>query len=304
MALLIGVFLSLASSVTGFIALNIQCLAQQQESPRPTLNLAGVLLNLLVGPLDLMAYTHAPQSLLAPVATFALVLNLVAAPRLYGTPVARRDAVATSLIICGTVACLLFGARGAEVTDDKEEIGRGSGPSPTAMSFYVMLVATAGVFLIWVLVALREVGGYRDALANASLGGILGSTTVVAGKGIGIALATPAWTPFSVARPVVLLLCLAPVHLYTLNRGLGRHSSVLMVPLTGAASLLANVFSGFLLYGDAPQSIVGFLGGLGVLVGGVLALGIELPAAVMEKERRRGSYPLPRRMSGTVSGDC
>lgn len=256
----VGLCLSLCSLCIGFTALNIQRVAQRKENPRPMLNVCGVLLNVLVGPTDMAAYTFAPQSLLAPVGTLSLVLNLVAAPRLHGDPVTRKDTVATIVIVLGTAACLVFGAHGS--TEGANN------PGLRTMVCYTVAMATVCSGLASVLC--HGKGGRRDAVANAALAGLLGSTTVVAGKRAGQAFGSG-----SVAMSALPLLCLAPAHLFVINRGMGRHSPVVFVPLNVAAGLVANISSGFLLYGESPKSWPHFACGLAALIGGVLSLATQ-----------------------------
>lgn len=233
------------------------------------MNVAGVILNLFVGPMDMVSFTFAPQSLLAPVGTLSLVLNLVAAPRIHGDVVTARDAAATALIVFGTALCVVSGADGGD-----SEVGKDPAfgkPTSSVFMCYVVLVGAVGASLGLALVRLHACGGHADALANASLAGLLGSTTVVAGKNIGDAVSLDG-SVLRVVRAVIPLVALAPTHLYVLNRGMGRHSSVLFVPLNVAASLSANVLTGFFLYGEAPTWPLAFLGGAAVLLSGVLAL--------------------------------
>jgi len=115
---------------------------------------------------------------------------------------------------------------------------------------------------------------------------------VVAGKGIGAALASPRRTSFRIVRSVVPLVCLAPTHMFVLNRGLGRHSSVVMVPLNAAAGLLANISSGFFLYGEAPEAPMHFLCGVGIILSGVLTLCMRQAAPIA---------PLPTALQRSIS---
>jgi len=268
MVLLIGLCLSALSSLIGFTALNIQRHAQRPSQPRPRLNMCGVLLNLLVGPTDMLSYTFAPQSLVAPVGTLSLVLNLVAAPRLHGDVVTRRDAYATFFIILGTCLCIIFGADGG----DAEGVDSPAVPDSSRMTTYIVAVLLAGACLTATLVKFSRKGGQIDIVANALFAGLLASSTVVAGKSIGAAVS--AGFPFRIIRCLLTLAGLAPTHLYVLNRGMGRHSSVVFVPLNVAASLLANMLVGFSLYGEAPASPWCFACGASVLIAGVLCLAV------------------------------
>lgn len=292
MAVIVGLFCSAVSLLVGFTAINIQRHAQRRKNPCQVLNLCGVLLNLVVGPIDMTAYSLAPQSLLAPFGMLGLVLNLVAGPKLHEETVSRSDTLATLLIVLGSVICLTYGEHGAHDSEGSAIAG-GAAPSDSAMFHYVSIVGAISVALGVLLARLRQAGGHADAVANAVLAGVLGSTTVVAGKGIGEAVASGSW--FRIVGSLLPLLVLAPLHLYVLNRGMGRHSTVVFVPLNAAAGLLANIFSGFLLYGESPDSAVHFGAGAALMVGGVLCMSAARHAA-------GGGPATPRDAAGAGAG--
>lgn len=285
----IGLCVSVFSQFIGFTAFNIQRIAQHADNPRPTLNAFGIVLSVLVGPTDMIAFTITPQSLLAPIGTLGLVLNLAAAPRLHGDQVTRRAIFATLLTVLGTAVCLAFGAHGHPEGETKGV------PTQGTMQGYVLCVGTLGVGLGVALTKLRETRGFMDALVNASLAGVLASTTVVAGKRIGQALA--AAMPLNIVLSVLPLLCLAPAHLFVINRGLGRHSSIVFIPLKAAATLLANIVTGFLLYGEAPESWIYFGAGALLLLSGVFTL-----AKPRDDSTPAGAVPLKQTLSALERG--
>merc|ERR1712232_1207772 len=103
------------------------------------------------------------------------------------------------------------------------------------------VVALACALLSAALVMLRDVGGTCDALAQALLAGLLGSTTVVATKILSAALIASDATSLSIVVSVVPLATLAPLHIYVMNRGFGRHPLVFLSPVMGASGLLSKV---------------------------------------------------------------
>jgi len=269
-SVVIGLLLSVLSSLIGFTAQSLQRHAQNAKKKSQLLNIGGVILGLLPGPTDMVSFQFAPQSLLAPVGTLSLVLNLVVAPRLHGDEVTRRDAVSTVCIVLGTALCLVYGAHGSG--DDEAAAVDEMGPASGVFVWYCVAVATLCSALGAFLASLRgDAGGSKvEAAANALLAGVLASTTVVAGKCVGDALATK--EILRIVGAVVPLVMLAPTHLYSLNRGMGRCSSVIFMPLNLSSSLIANVSTGFLLYKDQPESLPHFAAGLVLILAGVLGL--------------------------------
>lgn len=229
-------------------------------------------------PLDMAAYSVAPQSVLAPLGALGLILNLVVAPRLHGEALARHDVSATALVILGTLLCLVGGASStpAEGTASMKE-----GPGVQALQIYATCVTVGVAALGALLVALRngpsnleksESALRADAVASASLAGLLGSSTVVASKVITFTLASSDVTIGRLLRSLAPITIAAPTHLYVLNSALGHHSLVFLAPVSGAAALLCNVITGFLLYGETPVAPVPFVAGLLLLISGALLL--------------------------------
>jgi len=232
--------------------------------------------------MDAVAYSVAPQSMLAPVGTVGLLINLLTAQRVHGDKPTARDVAATALVILGAATCMLHGAPSDDAKEHLEfETAEGFGsddrrdpafPDKGAFTNYAAVVALACTLLSATLCALRDVGGSVDALANAALGGLLGSTTVVASKHIAHALSDPLAGVISIATACVPIAAIAPVHLLVLNRGFGRHPLVFMSPVGGAAGLLANVATGCYLYSEVPENPALFAYGVALLCSGVLLL--------------------------------
>jgi len=90
---LIGMCLALLAATMNGVGLNLQRLGQRRHGP--IINVCGVILSALCGPVDMLSYSFAAQSLLAPFGSFSLVINLLLASPLHGDAVAPRDLAAT-----------------------------------------------------------------------------------------------------------------------------------------------------------------------------------------------------------------
>jgi len=236
--LLIGVRVFLVTA-----AENLQRYAQRCVPPRRTLNVMGVLIGVCSAPLELIAYSVAPQSMLAPFGMLSLVLNMGVA-HLHGDVLRPRDAFATVLVIAGSLICLLHGAASNE--------GPASLPPMAALLLYAVCVSVCCGVLGCLLAARRSVQGRKHAIMSAMLGGILGSSVLVASKVLAASLTSHEATLASVALACVPLLLLVPLHLFILNRGFGQHPLVFMSPVIGTVGMLANVTTGCLLYNEIP----------------------------------------------------
>lgn len=261
MGLLEGVLIFALSASGQTFAQHVQKIAQRPARRRPLLNLLGVLVQVLCGPLDLAAYSFAPQSLLAPFGVFGLLVNLVISPRLHGEKLGWNDLVATALIAAGTVGCLVSGPDG--------DVAKLAVPDGAARVYVAVIVSVCAGLAGLVLSLERRGGGGLAASAHASLAGVLGSSTVVAGK---VLLGATEASPMSVLPRLPVLLAVVVLHLLVMNRGVGRHSMVVMAPVNAAAGLLATVATGFGLYGEVPSSPHGFCAAMALICGGTLCL--------------------------------
>jgi len=266
MALWQGIALMVIRAIESSLGKNLQRYAKRPGRYNPTLNILGVLLKVLAGPMDAIAYNIAPQSTLAPFGMFlGLLLDFGVAKRVHGDAVDRRDIAAAVLIVAGTVLCLANGA----VKND----GPSSVPTLGMLGTYAVCISAVVAMPFFAVVKLRHSSvGQADALAHAALGGILGSMTLVAGKLLIPALTAHDETWLTIALKVAVVGLVVPLHLYVLNRGFGRHSLVFLSPAQGALGLLANVTTGFCLYSEVPVAPMWFGLGVALLLAGVLVL--------------------------------
>eukprot|EP00419_Tripos_fusus_P063416 CAMPEP_0172929494 /NCGR_PEP_ID=MMETSP1075-20121228/218512_1 /TAXON_ID=2916 /ORGANISM="Ceratium fusus, Strain PA161109" /LENGTH=353 /DNA_ID=CAMNT_0013790789 /DNA_START=69 /DNA_END=1127 /DNA_ORIENTATION=+ len=173
MTLLQGMFLVTLRAFAKTAAENLQRYAQNLDPPRRSLNLLGVLLGVCTAPLDMVAYSVAAQSVLAPFGMLSLLLNFAVA-HVHGDKFRRTDVLATLLVIAGSLICLPYGAPSSK--------GPVAMPSMRALEVYAACLFTCTVVLGSILAALNKVGGRADAFMHCLLGGILGSSTLVASK--------------------------------------------------------------------------------------------------------------------------
>merc|ERR1712187_808907 len=103
----------------------------------------------------MIAYSFAPQSLLAPCAMFGLGLNLVAGPKIHGADVTQRDAFATFLIILGSIICLIFGAHG-----QRNDAPGSSSLGANELIFYAASIGTLCSLLGALMARLNKMGGH------------------------------------------------------------------------------------------------------------------------------------------------
>eukprot|EP00419_Tripos_fusus_P027381 CAMPEP_0172726448 /NCGR_PEP_ID=MMETSP1074-20121228/90709_1 /TAXON_ID=2916 /ORGANISM="Ceratium fusus, Strain PA161109" /LENGTH=295 /DNA_ID=CAMNT_0013553463 /DNA_START=61 /DNA_END=948 /DNA_ORIENTATION=+ len=263
MTLLQGMCLVTLRALAVTVAENLQRYAQRHDPPLHALNIMGVLLGLCTSPLDMVAYSVAPQSVLAPFGMLSLILNFCVA-HVHGDVFRQSDVFATLLVIAGSLTCVQSGAHGSD--------GPVLMPPAQTLLAYSVCIGIIAAILGSILAALRKVGGRADAFTNCLLGGVLGSSTLVAGKLIFASLVSEERTFFSVALAIIPLLTVAPVHIFVINRGYGRHPLVFMSPTLATCTMFCNVATGCLLYHEIPSQPVYFAIGVIALGYGVFSL--------------------------------
>lgn len=258
MALWHGLLLMLLRAMAQSAAENIQRWAQRPEKPSTLANALGVALGVASAPMDAIAYSLAPQSVLAPVGMIGMLFSLLAAQKVHGDPLLPRDVGGAITVLAGAGVCLVYGA-------DSQDVAL---PTSEQLIAYGVFLSLSCASLFGVLFHQREAGGRLDSLANALLGGILGASTIVASKMLTSALLAGSWP----VLPGLAIAMLAPTHLYVLNRGYGRHSLVFMSPAMGGCTLLSNVATGYFLFSEVPVGLAEFGAGVSCICLGVLSL--------------------------------
>jgi hypothetical protein len=145
-------------------------------------------------------------------------------------------------------------------------------PPMRSLGIYAACLFTCSVVFGSILRCLNKVGGRPDAFMHCLLGGILGSSTLVASKLMFAALVSEDRTIVRVALSAVPLITLAPFHLKVINRGFGRHPLMFMSPGLSTCGMLSNVATGCLLYNEVPVEPLYFAGGVAALCYGVASL--------------------------------
>lgn len=275
MALWIGVLLMVFRAVAVSVAENMQRYAQRPEKANRLMNVLGVLLQVISAPVDAIAYSIAPQSMLAPVGMLGMLFNMMAAARVHGDPLSSGQVASTACVAAGTLICLASGDRGDDTPGSIDL-------SAEQLMFYAAVVGPLCVALR--LVPRLDLKGTRfpsGALAAAALCGVLGSSTVVASKILGATVKSGA-SLFYIVLSALPIAALAPFHLFIMNQSIGMYSLVFMSPASGSSGLVANVSTGFFLYGEVPQNPALFACGVALVAGGVASLcarSTEKPAA-------------------------
>ena len=288
-SVVIGVALCLTACTLNALGMNLQRLGQTKASP--ALNIAGVVLQAACGIVDITSYSFAPQSLLAPLSSLTLVLNLLVAPLMHeGDKLTAVDLTATMLVFAGIAVSLSFGSDATGLRTPDEMWALATQPR------FLIYAAAMGALLAALLARIwlheraapahgegggggsggseggRDSGG-SGAVSAAALGGALRSGEVGAAES-SAAVCYPAAAGILAGASVfgaktlselvraggiearilapmaIVTLCVVLAQVVTLNRGLGRHSPLFVVPIFIATLVLTNICGGAIFFNE------------------------------------------------------
>lgn len=253
------------------------------------MELLGLACLVLGACLDVASYAFAPLSLLAPLGSASLVMNLVVAKHVLREPRARVHWFACGIVITGTLLAVVFGSKSSpRNTLDRVISGFGT---TTFVMYATWVVCAHSLTLTFAKKALANTtaqvrAGVR-ARARVAAGVLwcfaashIGSVGVAAAKVL--AEVATGSTPQDLFRPVSFVLIIAVLlamktQLRYTNRALALTGALLTVPTSQVFTLVFNLLAGCVVFQDytrmAPPGglvfgagVVIALGGTGVLV--------------------------------------
>ena len=276
----IGISLAILASCMNCLGINLQKVGSRRGSAMITT--LGLVLASATGIVDMASFAFAPQSLLAPFGACTLVLNLILAPPLHGQQIRRVDLVSTALVVAGVATCLKLELRGGHaharrIARAARAAGVFAGPSawrsPSASPRRT-----------------RRAAARLSALCFPLIAGALGGCNALSAKFIGelAGAGAPLLPDLAIAGAAIGVF--ATSQLAVLNVGIGRYSSLVVVPVFVACFVTFNAVGGGIFFLDfakfTPEQMQAYAGGLALLVGGVLLLAAnpaEEPAAEKAK---------------------
>jgi len=269
-----------------------------------------VLLVAVPFPLDMVAFTLAPQSLVVPLTGVTLVLNQVVAPWLLNEKLTRLDWIGTGIICCGIVCATAFGTHCSytytlqQIVDLFEET--------------VFIVCEVGWVILCIFCSIWVLGGaemyYTDqgpidrsrSVAFAILSGSVGGQQQIFLKATGEMLESSfdgrgEWDRF---EPYVFILCCAGFavgQIMLLNKGLVLWTAVKYLPIYNVSLILCSTTFGAIFYKEYEAldtvGIIMFPLGVAIVIVGSLLLALKQETSVEVEQivSHRYSISEPRR---------
>ena len=255
---MIGVALSVGACFVNALGLNVQRYAKVHK--RGGLNVGGVVLSACAGILDMVSFSFAPQSMLAPLGALTLVCNMLLASLFDKTAsLSRWDYFGTGIIISGVVKCVLSSLETPEA-DAFDGPGLVAFVTRRDALAYVGTVAALVAALVALMRSLeagaRARGGCVEppfAAVYPAIAGALCSLTVLGAKFSGEVVkaggpAAAGWPAFGAGWAATIGGAVGQA--FFLNRGLGQCGPLLVVPVFSACAVLFNTAGGAFFWGE------------------------------------------------------
>ena len=297
----IGVLLSCTASTMNALGLNLTRMSSGATQPDSTTNkqcankfslpfsstalsVVGILLSSLCGVVDVVSYGYAPQSTLAPLGSFTLVVNLLLAPILHDEPIQLNDALYTVVIIFGVVLCILSSTTTSSTEGEPAPLTPSDLATFATTFAFRALVVSAGVLVLSLAAHVQRSTalGFAKSLSTGFVypvvAGMLGGSTALCAKVLTILL--PSSTDVDVVTtllPLALLCATFGISQVVINgHGLSKHSSLVMVPIYSSSFVLSNAMGGGIFFQEfnafTKQQWSMYGGGVTMVVAGVLLM--------------------------------
>ena len=323
----IGVVGTIFGSIVSNFGNNLQKISLDRDSARPEekrrsslrqpLWVVGLLCMVFGAVADFAVLPFAPQSLLAPLATITLVVNVAMANVLNNERPTRRNLVATAAIVAGTSCVVVFG--------DRCEKTYGAGVlaarfAQRDMIAYVACVATVLAGGVGAAAAADTAAGDRNvpigarrdaAFAMAAVGGVFGGNTVLCAKAVGELIADTlrrsgpgrGVANWHVALFLPALAANLVLQVRFLNEAIRRYAMLLVIPVYSTCWIASSTVAGLVYFGEfadlarSNRHLALFLAGTLLALAGVFILANDAADAARKRSTSRDGPPSPLRVS-------
>lgn len=261
-----GIGLSLTACVLNACGMNLQKIGQVQNKARVICG--GLSLSAVAGVVDMISFSFAPQSVLAPLAAVTLVVNLFLAPLMSkGEKLTKIDFVATAVICIGVVGSISTSSTSGE--NAKTFATARDLVDFTTRTTGLRFIGTYIFTLTFLLITLKRVEARRIRKKDES--GPLGLTgalypllsammvmITVTGAKLSGEVAKISNSETATVRTVLasvgigLTVCGAICNAIFMNRGFARgNSSLFATPILSGAAVVLNTLAGAIFWDEA-----------------------------------------------------
>ncbi|PWN43585.1 DUF803-domain-containing protein [Ceraceosorus guamensis] len=224
------------------------------------------------------AYTFAPPILVTPLGALSVLIGAVLASFILKEELGSLGRVGCTLCLVGTVIIVVNAPEDKEIQTVDEILNYAIQPG---FLTYCLFVLGYAIWAIWRLVPIY---GKRTPLVYLSICSLVGSVSVMAVKGFGVALkltldGNNQFThPSTYCFALVTVVCIL-VQMNYFNKALDQFSTNIVNPIYYVTFTTSTIFASFLLFNgfntSGPASAVSLLGGFCVIFMGVYLLNLN-----------------------------
>jgi magnesium transporter len=298
----IGVLLSIASSISSNLGVNMQKYSMTREASRPGEERAYIcqplwgigLVLVITGSLgDFAALGFAAQSLAVPVGALTMVANVIFAHFWLGENLSRRDMLATFLVTIGVILTAAFGDKSAQCYTMDDLLSLYTEPTflgyvafvlPLMMTLY-FLAKRADNVLKNKGSASDEYGGWRKihSLLYPILSGFWGAQSVLFAKSIAemVKLTARGHNQFTFVSLIIAICMVITVftQIHFLAQGLQHFDAIFVVPVFQSAFIVGAILVGATYFKEfsnfSTLQIIFFPTGISIVILGVMLLSLR-----------------------------
>uniref|UniRef100_A0AAV1UGB8 Uncharacterized protein n=1 Tax=Peronospora matthiolae TaxID=2874970 RepID=A0AAV1UGB8_9STRA len=271
---IIGVTLSLAATLFGTLGKVLLKLSHTSSQALWVKAAATVCVFLLNPVLDAISYAYAAQSILAPMAGFSVVWNIILSPSLLDEKLSVQDLRGSAVILLG---CLLVGLSGSHDTPTHCSTELFALFRSRVFVEYAVFAVCTAVTLVWVICKCHQKSGWRR-FAFGALSGLIGgnlfflkASIELLGEGGAV------WSNPETYLIIAAALSSAGGGIFVLDRGLREYEALYLVAIYQAFLILIGSISGVVFFHEIagmnawwqqivyPFGIVSTVGGIVVL---------------------------------------
>ncbi|TMW63421.1 hypothetical protein Poli38472_002362 [Pythium oligandrum] len=241
----LGVALSLAATLFGTLGKVFLKLAHMSPNPVMVQIAATVCVFLLNPVFDAMSYAYAAQSILAPMAGFSVVWNIVLAPYILDEQLSEHDVKGSAVIVLG---CVLVGLSGSHSTPEHSSEEIYDLFKSAAFIHYVIIAVIAGCGLTWVIWTFNQRSGARR-FAYGALSGLVGGNLFFLKSSVELLTEGGAiWDNVETYLIFVAALSTAGGGIFILNLGLKDYEAIYLVAIYQAFLIVIGSISGMIFF--------------------------------------------------------
>ncbi|CEG46858.1 conserved hypothetical protein [Plasmopara halstedii] len=240
-----GVSLSLIATLFGTLGKVLLKLAHTSTQALSVKVAATVCVFLLNPVFDAMSYAYAAQSILAPMAGFSVVWNILMSPYLLNEKVSRQDVRGSAVILAG---CVFVGISGSHDTPTHHSAELFALFRSQIFFEYATFVWCAAVGLIWVICSFEKKSGWRR-FAFGALSGLIGGNLFFLKASVELLSEGGAvWKNAETYIIILSALSSAGGGIYILDLGLREYDALYLVAIYQAFLILIGSVSGVIFF--------------------------------------------------------